>query len=114
MINCEFIKYVAKNHCFSINLDIKMSGKTMFFDHIFEKFIMSYEFGLYQDFEDLESMTRWFSISNILTISSLLASGGRKNFISPATDRSWNNHLHIEKIYVARVLLGARRYNILS
>merc|ERR1712035_235277 len=37
------------------------------------------------------------SISEILIISSLLASGRQKIFIFFPTDRSWNNYLHFRK-----------------
>ena len=81
MTNCEIIKYVVKKPCFFINFDFKIDVKTRFFEHIFDNFTISHELGLSQEFEACQSMLMRFSISEILIISSLLASGRRKIFI---------------------------------
>ena len=95
MTNCEFLKYLFEKRCFSTYFDVKIHRKTTFFEQIFEKFTISHEFVLSQEFEDFESMSMWFPVSNICVKSSLLSSGTRKNFIFFPTDRSWNNYLHI-------------------
>ena len=88
MTNCEIFKNVLENAVFYVFFDVKIHEKKSISEHVFKTFTIYQEFGWGQAFENFESMSRGFSISNGLTISFLLAPGGRQKHIFYATGGS--------------------------
>ena len=93
--NCEILKNMLKKCCFFFVFCIKNHEKTLFFEHIFQKFAIGDDVRWTNGLEDVEMMSRGLFVSHGLPISWFLTSGGQKNLIFVSGNGCWNNHLQM-------------------